>query len=139
MRPTPRDWSSFIGYGRYAASLGVADVTLDHRLHGLDGYGRAAEDIIEAVELLRADPHIDPERIALWCFSGAGQLLAPWLAEPPSWLAFNCRRNSSRNAGAPVSASIRATVRPSDPAVRAPVLPATRSHAACSVAGRAPS
>ncbi|MPY59539.1 alpha/beta hydrolase [Streptomyces spongiae] len=86
LRPTPRDWPGFVGYGRYAASLGVVGVTLDHRLHGLDDHERATEDITEAVELLRADPRIDPERIALWFFSGAGLLLAPWLAEPPSWL-----------------------------------------------------
>lgn len=86
LRPTPRDWPSFTGYGRYAASLGVFGVTLDHRLHGFDDYERAAEDITEAVELVRADPRVDPERIALWFFSGAGLLLAHWLAEPPSWL-----------------------------------------------------
>ncbi|MEV6588255.1 alpha/beta fold hydrolase [Streptomyces acidicola] len=86
LRPTPRDWPSFVGYGRYAASLGVVGVTLDHRLRGLDDFERAAEDITEAVELVRADPRVDPERIALWFFSGAGLLLARWLAGPPSWL-----------------------------------------------------
>ncbi|OAH10202.1 alpha/beta hydrolase [Streptomyces jeddahensis] len=86
LRPTPRDWPAFVGYGRYAASLGVFGVTLDHRLHGFDDYGRAAEDIAETVDLLRADPRIDPERIALWYFSGGGLLLADSLAEPPSWL-----------------------------------------------------
>ncbi|MBA4860694.1 alpha/beta hydrolase [Streptomyces sp. PSKA54] len=86
IQPTPRDWPTLVGYGRYAASLGVVGVTLDHRLHGLDDYGRAAEDVADAVELLRADPRIDPERIALWYFSGGGLLLADWLAGPPSWL-----------------------------------------------------
>ncbi|MER6010550.1 alpha/beta fold hydrolase [Streptomyces bluensis] len=86
VRPTPRDWPAFVGYGRYAASLGVVGVTVDHRLHGFDDYERAAGDITEAVELVRADPRVDPERIALWFFSGAGLLLAPWLAGPPSWL-----------------------------------------------------
>lgn len=86
VRPTPRDWPAFVGYGRYAASLGVVGVTVDHRLHGFDDYGRAAADITEAVERVRADPRVDPERIALWFFSGAGLLLAHWLAGPPSWL-----------------------------------------------------
>lgn len=86
LRPTPRDWPSYVGYGRYAASLGVVGVTVDHRLHGLDDQERAAQDITEAVELLRADPRVDPDRIALWCFSGAGLLIARWLAAPPSWL-----------------------------------------------------
>ncbi|GAA3846325.1 alpha/beta fold hydrolase [Streptomyces phyllanthi] len=86
LRPTPRDWPGFVGYGRYAASLGVVGVTLDHRLHGFDDYGRAAEDVAEAVALLRADPRVDSERIALWYFSGGGLLLSDVLAEPPSWL-----------------------------------------------------
>jgi acetyl esterase/lipase len=29
---------------------------------------------------------VDPQRIALWFFSGGGLLAADWLAAPPSWL-----------------------------------------------------
>jgi pimeloyl-ACP methyl ester carboxylesterase/dienelactone hydrolase len=86
VRPTPRDWPTLVGYGRYAASLGAVGVTLDHRLHDLADYGRAAEDVAEAVELVRADPRVDGERVALWYFSGGGLLSADWLAAPPSWL-----------------------------------------------------
>lgn len=85
-QPTPRDWPSFVGYGRYAASLGAVGVTLDHRLHGLGDYGRAAQDVAEAVELVRADPRVDGERVALWFFSAGGLLSADWLAAPPPWL-----------------------------------------------------
>ncbi|MGW7286509.1 alpha/beta hydrolase [Streptomyces sp. NPDC054847] len=86
VRPTPRDWPGFVGYGSYVASLGAVGVTLDHRLHDLTDYGRAAEDIAEAVELVRADPRVDGERVALWFFSGGGLLSADWLAAPPAWL-----------------------------------------------------
>ncbi|MEU7134987.1 alpha/beta fold hydrolase [Streptomyces sp. NPDC046261] len=86
VRPTPRDWPTFMGYGRYAASLGAVGVTLDHRLHDLADYARAAEDIAAAVELVRADPRVDGERVALWFFSGGGLLSADWLAAPPPWL-----------------------------------------------------
>ncbi|MEV7867158.1 alpha/beta fold hydrolase [Streptomyces sp. NPDC088124] len=85
-RPTPRDWPLFTGYGRYAASLGAVGVTVDHRLHGLTDYARAAEDVVAAVERVRADPRVDGERVALWFFSGGGLLLADWLAAPPPWL-----------------------------------------------------
>ncbi|MFC9595231.1 dienelactone hydrolase family protein [Streptomyces sp. NPDC056944] len=85
-RPTPRDTPFFRGYGHYAASLGVVGVTLDHRLHGLADYARAAGDLAEAVELVRADPRVDGERIALWFFSAGGLLAADWLAAPPPWL-----------------------------------------------------
>ncbi|MEU3748335.1 alpha/beta hydrolase [Streptomyces venezuelae] len=85
-RPTPRDTPFFLGYGRYAASLGVVGVTLDHRLHGLADCPRAAEDLAEAVALVRADPRVDEDRIALWFFSTGGLLAADWLAAPPPWL-----------------------------------------------------
>ncbi|MBP2400866.1 alpha/beta hydrolase [Streptomyces syringium] len=85
-RPTPRDWPAYVGYGQYVASLGAVGVTLDHRLHDLADYERAAEDVAEAVELVRADPRVDGERVALWYFSGGGLLSADWLAAPPPWL-----------------------------------------------------
>lgn len=84
--PTPRDWPAFTGYGRYVASLGAVGVTVDHRLHSPADYGRAADDLAEAVELVRADPRVDAERVALWYFSGGGLLAADVLAAPPSWL-----------------------------------------------------
>ncbi|AJT69079.3 hypothetical protein T261_7481 [Streptomyces lydicus] len=86
VRPTPRDWPGFVGYGQYVASLGAVGVTVDHRLHDLADYGRAAEDIAAAVELVRADPRVDGDRIALWFFSAGGLLAAGWLAAPPPWL-----------------------------------------------------
>ncbi|MEU8619148.1 alpha/beta hydrolase [Streptomyces sp. NPDC048623] len=85
-RPTPRDSAYFLGYGRYAAGLGVVGATLDHRLYGLADYPLAAEDVAEAVELLRAHPRVDGDRIALWFFSAGGLLAADWLAAPPPWL-----------------------------------------------------
>ncbi|GAA0659973.1 alpha/beta hydrolase [Kitasatospora atroaurantiaca] len=86
VQPTPRDWPTYVGYGRYAASLGVVGVTVDHRLHALTDYARAAEDVAAAVELVRADPRVDGERVALWFFSGGGLLSADWFAAPPPWL-----------------------------------------------------
>lgn len=83
---TPRDSQTFLGYARYAASLGAIGVTVDHRLHGLGDFEQSAEDIAEAVELVRADPRVDEERVALWFFSGGGLLSADWLAAPPAWL-----------------------------------------------------
>lgn len=86
VRPTPRDWPAFVGYARRAAGLGAVGVTLDHRLHGPGDHARAAEDVAAAVDLVRADPRVDAERVALWFFSGGGPLSAPWLAAPPPWL-----------------------------------------------------
>lgn len=85
-RPTPRDSPTFVGYARCVASLGAVGVTLDHRLHDLGGYGGAAEDVAAAVELVRSDPRVDADRVALWFFSAGGLLAAEWLAAPPPWL-----------------------------------------------------
>ncbi|MFG2334164.1 alpha/beta fold hydrolase [Streptomyces sp. NPDC048604] len=86
VEPTPRDWPTLVGYARYAAGLGVVGATLDHRLHDLSAYPRAAEDLAAAVDLVRADPRVDPDRIALWFLSAGGLLCAEWIAEPPPWL-----------------------------------------------------
>jgi acetyl esterase/lipase len=84
--PTPRDWPVFRGYGALAATHGCVGVTVDHRLHDPAAYPLAAEDVAAAVELARADPRVDPGRIALWFFSGGGPLLADWLRTPSPWL-----------------------------------------------------
>ncbi|MFG3044928.1 dienelactone hydrolase family protein [Streptomyces sp. NPDC048241] len=86
IRPTPRDWPTFIGYGAIAAQLGAVGVTLDHSLHAPDDLARAAEDVSAAVDLLRAHPRVDGDRVALWFFSGGSPMAAPWLSAPPPWL-----------------------------------------------------
>ncbi|MFI7387202.1 alpha/beta fold hydrolase [Streptomyces sp. NPDC049813] len=86
VEPTPRDWTTFVSYGRFAAGQGVVGVTLDHGLHEVSAYPTAAAHLAAAVAEVRADPRVDAERIALWFFSGSGPMAAPWLREQPSWL-----------------------------------------------------
>jgi dipeptidyl aminopeptidase/acylaminoacyl peptidase len=86
LRPSARDWPVYQGYGSLSASRGIAGVTVDHRLHDIGDYPRAAADVAAAVQAVRADPRIDADRIALWFFSGGGLLLADWLRRPPNWL-----------------------------------------------------
>ncbi|MFS4091552.1 alpha/beta fold hydrolase [Streptomyces sp. AF1A] len=85
-RPTPRDWPTLVGHARLAAAEGMVGATLDHRLHDVADYTRAAADVAAAVDLVRADPRVDADRVALWFFSGGGLLTADWLTEPPAWL-----------------------------------------------------
>ncbi|HZF87770.1 alpha/beta fold hydrolase [Streptomyces sp.] len=85
-RPAPRDWPTLVGYARLAAAEGVVGATLDHRLHDIADYERAAADVNAAVELVRADPRVDADRVALWFFSGGGLLTTDWLTRPPAWL-----------------------------------------------------
>ncbi|GGY77411.1 esterase [Streptomyces omiyaensis] len=84
--PTPRDTPFYRGYARHLAALGAVGATVDHRLYALTDYARAAGDVAGALEALRAHPRVDPDRIALWIFSGGGLLSARWLAAPPPWL-----------------------------------------------------
>ncbi|MFI9213564.1 dienelactone hydrolase family protein [Streptomyces sp. NPDC053253] len=128
-RPTPRDTPFFLGYGRYAASLGAVGVTLDHRLHGLADYPQAAGDLAEAVERVRADPRVDGDRIALWFFSTGGLLAADWLAAPPPWL--RCvAANYPALAPLPGWGAVESRFRPADalgPGASAPPVVLTRA------------
>ncbi|MGC5395981.1 alpha/beta hydrolase [Streptomyces sp. DT20] len=121
-RPTPRDWPALTGYARYAAGQGVVGVTLDHRLHDVADYPLAAEDIGATLELVRADPRVDGERIALWFFSGGGLLMADWLRQPPSWL--RCLAASYPVlAPLPVLGPVDDRFRPADAVPKAGALP----------------
>ena len=62
---------------------------VDHSLiRGLDQLFAAADEVEAAVGVLRADPQVDPERVVLWFFSGAGLLAGEWLDSRPDWLRF---------------------------------------------------
>ncbi|MEU7723118.1 alpha/beta hydrolase [Streptomyces tibetensis] len=85
-RPRPREWPTLVGYARLAAAEGMIGATVDHGLHDIADYERAAADIAAAVEVVRGDARVDADRIALWFFSGAGLLTTDWLTRPPAWL-----------------------------------------------------
>ncbi|GAA1607469.1 hypothetical protein GCM10009789_72320 [Kribbella sancticallisti] len=83
----PRDWPVYRGYATAVAQRGLVAVTVDHSLiRGFDQLTAAADEVEAAVGLLRADPQIDPDRVALWFFSGAGLLAGEWLDSRPDWL-----------------------------------------------------
>jgi hypothetical protein len=83
----PRDWPVFQGYATAAAQRGLVAAVVDHGLiRGFDQLVAAADDVEAAVGVLRADPRVDPGRVALWFFSGAGLLAGEWLDSRPDWL-----------------------------------------------------
>lgn len=86
LRPAPRDWPVYLGYGALAASRGVVGVMFDHRLHSPADFPAAADDVSAAVQAARALAGVDADRVALWFFSGGGLLAADWVAEHPPWL-----------------------------------------------------
>ena len=86
LRPTPRDWPVYQGYGSAVAARGAVGVTVDHRLHDVADYPQAAADVAATIQALRDDQRVDAARVAMWFFSGGGLLLANWLRTPPGWL-----------------------------------------------------
>ncbi|MET9274051.1 nuclear transport factor 2 family protein [Kribbella sp. NPDC003557] len=85
----PRDWPVYKGYATAAARRGLVSAVVDHSLiHGLDRLVAAADEVEAAVGVLRSDPRVDPDRVGLWFFSGAGLLAGEWLDSRPDWLRF---------------------------------------------------
>jgi hypothetical protein len=85
----PRDWPVYKGYATAAARRGLVAAVVDHSLiHGLDRLVDAADEVEAAVAVLRSDPRVDPDRVGLWFFSGAGLLAGEWLDSRPDWLRF---------------------------------------------------
>ncbi|WP_431931955.1 hypothetical protein [Micromonospora sp. RP3T] len=84
--PDARDWPLYRGYGALLADQGVVVALPRLAVTGPDDLRTVAARVAGAADLLRADPRVDPERLALWFFSGAGLLLGDWLRDPPRWL-----------------------------------------------------
>lgn len=76
----------FLSYGELLAASGLVAVTFNHRFVDLSEIAASQANIVNAVAFLRdhaPDHHLDPDRLAVWCFSGGGLFLAPLLREPP--------------------------------------------------------
>lgn len=91
--PIPRTGAKnmgvFLSYGEILAASGFVGVTFDHRFLAPERLADAREDVAAAVGHVRSEAAtlgIDPDRLALWAFSGGGPLLAAPLRERPSWL-----------------------------------------------------
>lgn len=88
IRP-PRTWGVFTSYGELIAASGMVAVTFDHRYLGWGALDQSAGDIEAAIQYVRerADSfQLDPDRLALWAFSGAGVLLSPYLQQRPVYI-----------------------------------------------------
>jgi dienelactone hydrolase len=85
----PTEWGIFQSYGELIAASGRVGVTFDHRLFSFADYEQSRSDVSTAIEYVRAhadELHVDPSRIALWLFSGAGAHLSWLLRELPPGL-----------------------------------------------------
>jgi acetyl esterase/lipase len=108
LEPKPREWPSYRAYGAWAARAGFVGVTFDHGFESYETFDVAIADIAQAIEAAQAHPHVDPDRIVLWGFSGAGMLLGPWVDESPAWLrgvaaSYPCCRPLEDAPSAPIA------------------------------------
>ena len=85
----PKGMGVFVSLGETLAASGFVAVTFDHRFYGEERLGDASEDVAALVERVRRDaPELqaDPERIALWAFSGGGPFLSAALRDAPPYV-----------------------------------------------------
>jgi acetyl esterase/lipase len=91
--PIPRTGAKnmgvFVSYGELLAASGFVVVAFDHRFLAPSRLTDAREDVAELVAHVRSGGGslgVDPDRMALWAFSGGGPFLAAPLRERPAWL-----------------------------------------------------
>jgi acetyl esterase/lipase len=80
----PKNMGVFLSYGELLAASGFTAVTFSHRFYGPGALADAAGDIAAAVAHVRSHAEelgVDPDRIALWAFSGGGPFLSAPLRE----------------------------------------------------------
>ena len=79
-----KDWTIFVDYGRILAASGFTAVAFNHRFYGAGALDEAAGDVAAAVEHVRghaSELDVDPDRLALWVFSGGGPFVTAPLRE----------------------------------------------------------
>jgi acetyl esterase/lipase len=85
----PKQMGVYLSYGELLAASGFVAVTFNHRFHGPNRLSDAGGDVADLGAHVRgnaASLGIDPERLALWAFSGGGPFLAAPLRERPPQL-----------------------------------------------------
>lgn len=91
--PIPRTGAKnmgvFVSYGQLLAASGLVAIAFDHRFLAPARLADAGTDVTDLVAHVRANAAalgVDPERLALWVFSGGGPFLSGPLRERPAWL-----------------------------------------------------
>jgi acetyl esterase/lipase len=91
--PVPRTGAKnmgvFVSYGELLAASGFVAVAFDHRFVSPGRLADAGGDVADLVAHVRASSSslgVDPDRLALWAFSGGGPFLAGPLRVRPLWL-----------------------------------------------------
>jgi acetyl esterase/lipase len=84
-----RKMGVFVSYGEMLAASGCVAVAFDHRFLAPQRLADAGQDVADLLSHARGSAEalgVDPDRLALWAFSGGGPFLAAPLRERPPWL-----------------------------------------------------
>jgi acetyl esterase/lipase len=84
-----KNMAVFVSYGELLAASGFVAVAFDHRFLAPARLADAGADVADLVAHIRKSAGslgVDPERLAVWAFSGGGPFLAVPLRERPTWL-----------------------------------------------------
>jgi dipeptidyl aminopeptidase/acylaminoacyl peptidase len=79
----PPDWPAFRGYGALLAGAGIVGAMVEHGFVDDHSLGVARDDVRSALDLVRTDPRVDPDRLGLWFFSAGGLLMGSFLDPLP--------------------------------------------------------
>jgi acetyl esterase/lipase len=85
----PKDWGTNVRYGKLAGASGYVGIAFNHRFFGGEKLADAHGDVNELIDFVRrqaAPLGIDPDRIALWAFSGGGTFLSRALRDNPTYI-----------------------------------------------------
>jgi dipeptidyl aminopeptidase/acylaminoacyl peptidase len=81
----PRAWTAYTAYGALLAQAGLVGAMFEHGFVDEDSLEEARDNIRAAVDAVRTDPRVDPERVGLWFFSAGGLFMGSVLADPVGW------------------------------------------------------
>ena len=72
-----------IGRSDLLAQAGLVGAMVEHGFVDDDSLGVARDDLRSALDVLRADPRVAPDRVGLWFFSAGGLLMGSFLDPAP--------------------------------------------------------
>lgn len=84
-----KDRGVFRSYGELTAASGLIGITFNYRYYSPAEMASAEADIRAAVDYVRANAdrlNVDPDRLAIWVFSGGGPVISFVLREVPAYV-----------------------------------------------------
>jgi acetyl esterase/lipase len=87
--PPLKNWGAFVSSAELVAASGLIGVTFNHRFAAHQQINQSFDDVTAAVDYVRAHApsfNLDPDRLCIWVFSGAGPHLYLFLHNKPRFV-----------------------------------------------------